>query len=238
MTHLGFVQRWRNWVSALWATSSSSILLNGQPGKKINHCRGVRQGDPFSPLLFLLAMEPLHRLLHIAQQRGLFLDLSKGCKDFRISMYADDAAVFIKPTEYELEVLEGILKIFSDASGLKINANKTECFPIRCDQIDLSFVTAKNMTLSSFPCTYLGLPLNTRNPKRNDIHKIVQKVGGRLPGWVRRFFSYPGRDLLIKSVLTSLPTYFMTVFKMPRWAIHRIDRYRRSFLWRGKNPEG
>jgi hypothetical protein len=48
MSHLGFGHRWRNWISTLWCTTSSCFLLNGQPRKRILHCRGVRQGDPIS----------------------------------------------------------------------------------------------------------------------------------------------------------------------------------------------
>jgi hypothetical protein len=69
-------QRWRNWISALWCTASSSFLLNGEPGKRILHCRGVRQGDPLSPMPFLLAMEPLHIIFKKAQDWGLLKELS------------------------------------------------------------------------------------------------------------------------------------------------------------------
>jgi hypothetical protein len=63
MEFLGFPQRWRNWISSLWCTTSSSILVNGVTSKRIFHYRGVRQMDPLSPMLFLLAMEPLHTLI-------------------------------------------------------------------------------------------------------------------------------------------------------------------------------
>jgi hypothetical protein len=49
--------------------------------------------------------------------------------------------------------------------------------------------------------------------------------------------SYLGRELLVKSVLTTLPTYFLTVYKMPKWVFSRIDRLRRSFMWKGQDPE-
>jgi hypothetical protein len=62
MEYLGFGLRWRNWISSLWCTVSSSFLLNGELGRYILHCSGVRQEDPLSPMTFLLAMEPLHRL--------------------------------------------------------------------------------------------------------------------------------------------------------------------------------
>jgi hypothetical protein len=102
LQHLGFGVRLRNWISSLWCTTSSCYLLNGQPGKRILYCTGVRQGDPLSPMLFLLAMEPLHRLFKKAQKTNLLDKVRKGCHEFRISLYADDAAVFIKPTAKDL----------------------------------------------------------------------------------------------------------------------------------------
>lgn len=130
-----------------------------------------------------------------------------------------------------------ILHIFAQASGLVTNMSKTECYPIRCSGTDLSFITAHQLKLASFPCTYLRLPLNIRNPGRTELHSMIQKIGTRLPGWKRRYFTYPGRELLVKTVLNSMPTYFMTIFNIPKWAISRVDRFRRSFLWKGTNHE-
>jgi hypothetical protein len=102
MTHLGFGQKWRNWISSLWCTSSSSVLVNGAPGRRVLHCRGVRQGDPLSSMLFLLAMEPLHMLFKKAQDVGLLQKLSPLCDTFRVSLYADDAALFLNPDKKEM----------------------------------------------------------------------------------------------------------------------------------------
>jgi hypothetical protein len=65
---------------------------------------------------------------------------------------------------------------------------------------------------------------------------MVEKVAKRLPGWQRRFLTYPDRELLVKSVLSAMPTHFLTMFKMPKKTIKRIDQFRRSFIWRGKDP--
>jgi hypothetical protein len=66
---------------------------------------------------------------------------------------------------------------------------------------------------------------------------MVQMIGNRLPGWKRRCFSYPGRETLVKSVLSSLPTFFLIVFKMPKWAFLQMDKFRRGFLWKGKEAD-
>lgn len=78
LQHLGFPPRWRGWLAATLASSTSRVLLNGTPLPPIQHGRGLRQGDPLSPLLFILAFDPLHRLLQIATERGLLSKLGAG----------------------------------------------------------------------------------------------------------------------------------------------------------------
>jgi hypothetical protein len=66
---------------------------------------------------------------------------------------------------------------------------------------------------------------------------MVEKVAKRLPGWQRRFLTYPGRELLVKTVLLAISTHFLTIFKMPQKTIKRIDQFRRSFIWKGNGPQ-
>jgi hypothetical protein len=163
--------------------------------------------------------------------------VSKRCENFIASLYVDDAAVFIKPTTQDLQVIESILKIFSEVSGLTINMDKTQFFLIRCDSADLTFLSQQNHPISHFPCSYLGLPLHTKKLPRNAFMKLIQKIVDRLQGWKRGFLTYPGKELLVKSVLSAMPSYFITMFKMPKWGLNKIDKYRRGFLWKGHDAE-
>jgi hypothetical protein len=130
-----------------------------------------------------------------------------------------------------------ILEIFVEASGICTNMSKTECYLIQCGNINLDFLSDRNMSISSFPCKYLGLPLYFKKPSRVMLQPVIQKLGDMLPRWKRYFFSYPGRELLVKYVLSVMPTFFLTVFKMPKWAHAKIDKFRRCFLWKGRGPE-
>lgn len=237
LSYLGFGLRWHNWISSLWCTTSFSFLLNGAPGRKIKHARGVRQGDPLSPMIFLLAMEPLHRMFQTAQTLGALQIVHAKCSNFRMLLYADDAALFIKPTKHDLAVTKFLLQLFGDASGLITNMQKTEFFPIRCNGIDPRDLLDNEQRLSQFPCSYLGIPLHYKKLPKEAIQPMVQKIGNRLLGWKRNFLTYEGRQLLVKTVLTEMPTHFLIVFKLPSWACKQIDRYRRSFLWRGDDPD-
>lgn len=97
LAFMGFSQRWRDWLSALLSTATSRILLNGRPGTKIIHARGLRQGDPLSLMLFVLVMEVLNGLVNCADRNGFLAPLPSKVTGTRVSLCADDVALFLLP---------------------------------------------------------------------------------------------------------------------------------------------
>ena len=114
----GFPPRFQEWITALLRSSSSRILLNGVPGPIIRHGRGFRQGDPISPLLFVIAIDPLQQILDLATRRGLLHKLRGRRAILRTSLYADDAAVFMAPIKEDIDNFAQILNYFGKVTGL------------------------------------------------------------------------------------------------------------------------
>jgi hypothetical protein len=175
-------------------------------------------------MLFLFTMELLQILFKKAHEVNLLQKLRPNCDTCKVSLYTDDAALFIQPNAQALKVADHILNLFAEASGLMTNMAKTFYYPIRCQGLNLDFLNQTNIIIGSFPCNYLGLPLSTKRLARVDLQPVIQKITNRLPGWTRKFFTYPGRELLIKIALSSIPTHFLSIYKMPLWAIYKLKR--------------
>jgi hypothetical protein len=188
-------------------------------------------------MLFVLAIGPLYLLFYKAQQSELLKKFSARNNILVASLYADDAPLFIHPAQRELEIIDFILQLFASASGLNTNMSKAMYFPLHCQNINLDFLAEAGRVVSSWPCTYLGLPIGTRKPSRAMLHELIQKVAKRLSGWKGRFLTFHGRELLVKSVLSAIPTHFLTYFKKPQWAISGVDKFRRGFLWKDADPD-
>lgn len=141
-------------------TSSSQVLLNGILGNPIMHGRGLRQGDPLSPLLFILVIDPLQRLLQLATEAGFLSKISCSPYKLRTSLYADDAVLFMKPIKAEINNLAKLLEYFGKVTGLHSNLQKSTVVPIRCHDLDLDDILQKfHAQRGKFPIKYLGLPL-------------------------------------------------------------------------------
>ena len=140
LSAMGFGARWCSWISILLSTASTSVFLNGSRGKWFKYHTGLRQGDPLSPLLFILAMEPLQLLIQKAVTDGGLQNMNVRNARLRLSLYADDAAMFLKPTREEVTKVQEILAAFGTASGLVVNTAKSAVYPICCGDIDLNEV--------------------------------------------------------------------------------------------------
>ena len=169
LQHMGFSRRWQNWISLILSTASTKIIVNGSLGHRICHARGLRQGDPLSPLLFVLAMEVLNSLLKRADALGLLLPLDDRVKD-RVFLYADDVVLFIRPHQQDLIVVNAILEIFARASGLKTNLGKCHISPIQCNLEDsVSLLRHFPGRLDPFPTKYLSVPLSLKKLSKKDL---------------------------------------------------------------------
>ena len=127
MKVMGFADKWRMWIKACVSTAHISILVNGEPCKPFKMGRGLRQGDPISPFLFVLMAEVLNKLLSKATAEGLFHGIHAGSSNVSVThlQFVDDTLIFCEPKVEHLRNIKWVLYIFRKFSGLAVNYAKS-----------------------------------------------------------------------------------------------------------------
>ncbi|KAM0856911.1 hypothetical protein ACQ4PT_048819 [Festuca glaucescens] len=198
MQYLGFGHAWINLVCLLLSTASTRVLVNSRPGDEIYHHRGVRQGDPIAPMLFVLVMEVFHHLVDIAARLSLLSNLQGSKGACRTSLYADDTVVFLKPTQQDCETIRELLRLFGEATGLHTNIMKSSATPIRCSDQQRDLVTQHlQCPIKDFPIPYLGVPLSIWRLKTEDLQPLIDKLDNQLSGWRAGLLSKGDRLVLV-----------------------------------------
>jgi hypothetical protein len=126
----GFGEKWCSWISYCISSVRFSVLVNGTPEGFFDSSRGIRQGDPLSPLLFVFVMEALSRMLSAGINDGLFEGFKVGNVTVSHLLFADDTLIFCKDSPDQLAYLRGIFLLFEAASGLKVNLAKSVLIPV------------------------------------------------------------------------------------------------------------
>jgi hypothetical protein len=122
----------------LLSSAFSRILPNGKPGPQILHARGLLQGDPISPMLVILAIDPLHHLFRLGTQEGILQPIHQRHVCFTVSLYAEDVGLFVGSNPHDIRVVREILDNFGGASGLQFFLGKSKAFPVRCAEENIS----------------------------------------------------------------------------------------------------
>ncbi|KAM0922259.1 hypothetical protein ACQ4PT_006220 [Festuca glaucescens] len=184
MAKLGFGRKWNSMVGGLLSSASTRVLVNGAAGELIFNRRGLRQGDPLSPLLFDTVMDVLHLMFERVAAVGLLTKLSASGFRHRTSMYADDVVTFIRPTEVDLRAYTQIVEDFGVASGLRTNLAKCSLHPIRCSQEQVALASyILGCEVAYFPFKYLGLPLGLGKVTAAQLQPVVDSAASRLQPW-------------------------------------------------------
>ncbi|KAL0445011.1 UNVERIFIED_CONTAM: LINE-1 retrotransposable element O protein [Sesamum latifolium] len=236
-----FPHKFIAWIEQCVTTASFSVSLNGAIYCFFQSARGLRQGDPMSPYLFVLVMELWRTLLYIRVQEAEHFQYHWKCKELGLLnlCFADDVLLFCKGNVQSVQVIKEALTEFAAMSGLHVNPMKSQIILSRSVQSQRQqILDLIGFQEGSLPIKYLGVPLVSSRLTIADCQPLIQKVDGRLAGWNNLNLSFAGRLQLIKSVLSSLHTYWAFVFILPKSVLKVIEERMRGFLWKGASGRG
>jgi hypothetical protein len=187
-------------------------------------------------MLFDIVMEALSCMLDRAAHSGYFSGFSVGSSDWQQVVishlhFANDTLIFCDADPHQLTSLRFVFTWFEAVFSLKINLGKSELVPVgEVSNMD-SLVDILGCNLGSPPMKYLGVPLGAGFKEKAIWNLVLEKVERRLAGWKCLYLSKGGRVTLIKSTLSSIPTYLLSLFLLPASVAHRLEKLQRDFLW-------
>ena len=227
MTTMGFNDKWISLMMNCISTVSYSILINEVSQGCIFPSRGLRQGDPLSPYLFLLYAKGLTRLIgEVVKNKKLSgISISRGCPTITLILFTDDSVIYCKANGQESRELQNILQKYENVAGQKINTDKSSVyFSWNTDkETKAEVLDSLGSMQDTQPNKYLGLPSLIGRSKKQVFNEIKERVGKKLSGWKEKLLSIGGREILIKAVAQALPTYTMG-FSYSQKAFVRILR--------------
>jgi hypothetical protein len=214
LRRMGFGERFLKWIVLLLYTANTKVLVNGVPGERIHHGRGLRQGDPTSPMLFVAAMETSSVMIKKVVQDNPFGSLASISPLQRIFVYADDVVLFLQPEGLELWAVRHILNMSGEAYGLHVNCMKTMSTLIRgTEEEEVRTTRILGCELKRFTIKYLDFQLALRPLTKAKWQPLLDQVIKCVPAWQRELSRREGRLVLINSV------HQMVVEEAPTWLL-------------------
>ncbi|KAL0301821.1 UNVERIFIED_CONTAM: putative mitochondrial protein [Sesamum radiatum] len=200
--------------------------------------RGLRQGDPLSPYLFLLCTEAFSSLIQNAEQAGEIKGISICRRAPSIShlLFADDTQIYCQATHSSIIFVKNILETYAKASGQMINYNKSSMVLSKnsTDTLKDTLPTLLGLQREDQQERYPGLPSVVGRSKKGVFSYIGDRVWQRIKGWCERNLSQAGKATMIQSVLQAIPMFAMSVFKLPDSLIAEIQGMSSNFFWHNK----
>ncbi|KAA3465418.1 reverse transcriptase [Gossypium australe] len=219
MLKMGFEKKWVELILRRISTESYTVNINGNRGRTFQATRGLRQGDPLSPFLFLVCSEGLLALMRMALKEGMLKGAKASQKGPAIThlLFSDDCIFFGEASRNGASLLKGILKEYENCSGQCVNFDKSTIFfsSNTLEGNKEEVLAILGVRPSTDMEKYLGLLSVVGRRKKESFQVLKEKFLFRIKGWCNRFLSQGGKEVFTKPVLQAFPTYAMSRFLLP-----------------------
>ncbi|XP_074278479.1 uncharacterized protein LOC141602068 [Silene latifolia] len=188
---LHFLEKFRRMIMICICTPSYTLNLNGAQFGYFPGRRGLRQGDPISPLIFCICMEYLSRIMEFATRKWYF-SYHPMCKSLKLThlLFADDLLMFSKGDVQSIMLILRVLATFSGSSGLKVNASKSEVvYNGVPDSLKLDIAQVSGFQEGKLPFKYLGIPIQPGRLTKADCNVLLEKIVSNIRGVIKRIES-------------------------------------------------
>lgn len=242
MEKMGFDQKWIEWVQQCVCTVKFSITVNGSQVCNVTPGRGLRQGDPLSPYLFLMVADVFSMLLNkvISNKSLEGIKMRKKCPVVSHLLFADDSLIFLEANPLFCSNFMQIASCFSEASGLSINVQKSRvCFSANTSEgLKEEIKQVLGMEEMDPSTKYLGLPAFWGKSKKEFLGYIRDRIVAKVRGWGNKQLNQAGKEVLIKSVLQTIPMYPFMCFKAPKSTCAQLNSIICNFWWENGDSGG
>ncbi|KAF5446730.1 hypothetical protein F2P56_032333 [Juglans regia] len=209
--------------------------MNGTPKGFFQSKRGLRQGDPLSPYLFIVMQEVLSRLIKHAADNGRIHPFFQARGTLLVShlMYTDDIVIFANGSKRSIKGLMQVLNSYESWSGQVLSKEKSAIFFSKHILMSRkrSILRISGFSEGSFPFKYLGVPIVNGRLKAFDFTDLLGKVKKKIAGWKMKLLSVGGRTVLLRHVLSSMATHLLAVLHVPKIVIRELNKLLSSFFW-------
>lgn len=216
------------------SSSREQILWNGEALERFKPSKGVRQGDPISPYLFVLCIECLFHLINfvVDQKAWTPIQLARGGPKLSHLAFTDDLLLFSEASISQANTIKKVLDTFCASSGQKVNYEKTRIYFLGNVHWLNRNLIVQQLGYQGTPDLgkYLGVPLHHQKANAQSFCFIIDKLEQRLSCWKDKSLSFAGRLTLNKVVIQAMPTYIMQTNSIPESVCKDIVKYR-NFIW-------
>jgi hypothetical protein len=235
MRKLGFDERWISLIMVCVNSVRYQVRFNSEETETFVPTRGLRQGDPLSPYLFVLCAEGLSSLLLYEEEVGGIdgIWVCRNAPSVSHLLFADDSLILMKADMTNATSLQQVLDTYCANSGQMVSLAKSSIYFSPNTNVVLRAEICETLHIDTEALSdkYLGLPALVGADRSDCFIHFIERIIQRINGWKEKILSIGGKEILLKAIAQAIPVYAMSVFLIPKGVCKKMMNAIVQFWW-------